>query len=196
MKANFFLGDPRTVSVSESREWSSETHQRKVDVFLAVETIRPATLRVFSVRQLEFPARDFCRYRLDTVSRTPPQARLGAAHDRLIGLPWPFWRDGQCGQPIIFARGPETPARTRGRCASLAQARYSDHRSIPEEHGAGALISFGFHPMGLFYDIAILSCGGARSADADRAIAALYMAVNLKTAPSLGVCRRVCSSPA
>jgi ABC-type uncharacterized transport system substrate-binding protein len=63
---------------------------------------------------------------------------------------------------------------------------------IPRENmEAGALISYGFDLMGLFYDIATYVqrlAGGAKPSDMPiEQSPRFYMAVNLKTAASLGV---------
>jgi putative tryptophan/tyrosine transport system substrate-binding protein len=98
---------------------------------------------------------------------------------------------GGRGEPIILPAGP-TFLRDR---AAIAQALLA--RGIPsvaafrENVEAGALISYGFDLMGLFYDIASYIHQIARGAKpADMPIEQsprFYMAVNLKTAASLGV---------
>jgi putative ABC transport system substrate-binding protein len=98
---------------------------------------------------------------------------------------------GGRGEPIILPAGP-TFLRDR---AAIAQALLA--RGIPsvaafrENVEAGALISYGFDLMGLFYDIASHIHQIARGAKpADMPIEQsprFYMAVNLKTAASLGV---------
>jgi putative tryptophan/tyrosine transport system substrate-binding protein len=95
------------------------------------------------------------------------------------------------GQPIILPAGPMF---LRDR-ATIAQALLA--RRIPsvaafrENTEAGALISYGFDLMGLFYDIASYVHQIARGAKpSDMPIEQsprFYMAVNLKTAASLGV---------
>jgi ABC-type uncharacterized transport system substrate-binding protein len=99
--------------------------------------------------------------------------------------------DDARGQPIIL---PASPIFLRDR-AAIAQALLE--RGIPsvaafrENMEAGALISYGFDLMGLFYDIATYIHQIARGAKpADMPIEQsprFYMAVNLKTAASLGV---------
>jgi putative tryptophan/tyrosine transport system substrate-binding protein len=99
--------------------------------------------------------------------------------------------DDARGQPIIL---PASPIFMRDR-AAIAQALLA--RRIPsvaafrENMQAGALISYGFDLMGLFYDIASYVHQIARGAKpADMPIEQsprFYMAVNLKTAASLGV---------
>jgi putative ABC transport system substrate-binding protein len=99
--------------------------------------------------------------------------------------------DDARGQPIILPAGP-TFLRDR---AAIAQALLA--RRIPsiaafrENMEAGALISYGFDLMGLFYDIASYVhriAGGANPSDMPiEQSPRFYMAVNLKTAASLGV---------
>jgi ABC-type uncharacterized transport system substrate-binding protein len=94
-------------------------------------------------------------------------------------------------QPIIL---PASPMFFRDREA-IAQALF-EHRipsvaAFRENMEAGALISYGFDLMGLFYDIASYVHQIARGAKPfDMPIEQsprFYMAVNLKTAASLGV---------
>jgi putative ABC transport system substrate-binding protein len=95
------------------------------------------------------------------------------------------------GQPIIL---PASPIFMRDR-AAIAQALLA--RRIPsvaafrENTEAGALISYGFDLMGLFYDIAShvhRIAGRAKPSDMPiEQSPRFYMAVNLKTAALLGV---------
>jgi putative tryptophan/tyrosine transport system substrate-binding protein len=99
--------------------------------------------------------------------------------------------DDARGQPIIL---PASPIFLRDR-AAIAQALFE--RRIPsvaafrENTEAGALISYGFDLMGLFYDIASYVHQIARGAKpSDMPIEQsprFYMVVNLKAAASLGV---------
>ena len=99
--------------------------------------------------------------------------------------------DDARGRPIIL---PASPMFFRNRGA-IAQALLE--RSIPsiaafrENMEAGALISYGFDLMGLFYDIASYVhriAGGAKPFDMPiEQSPRFYMAVNLKTAALLGV---------
>jgi len=99
--------------------------------------------------------------------------------------------DDAPGQPIILPAGPMF---LRDR-AAIAQALLERHipsiAAFRENMEAGALISYGFDLMGLFYDIASYVHQIARGAKpADMPIEQsprFYMAVNLKTAASLGV---------
>jgi len=95
------------------------------------------------------------------------------------------------GQPIIL---PASPIFLRDR-ATIAQAllerRIPSVAAFRENTQAGALISYGFDLMGLFYDIASYVhriAGGAKPSDMPiEQSPRFYMAVNLKTAASLGV---------
>jgi ABC-type uncharacterized transport system substrate-binding protein len=90
---------------------------------------------------------------------------------------------------------PLSPAVRNHRIAvRLASESLSAFRRIPqfrENTKAGALISYGFDLMALFYDIASYVhriAGGAKPSDMPiEQSPRFYMAVNLKTASSLGV---------
>jgi putative tryptophan/tyrosine transport system substrate-binding protein len=92
--------------------------------------------------------------------------------------------DDARGQPIILPAGPMFfRDREARRIPSIAAFR--------ENTEAGALISYGFDLMGLFYDIASYVhriAGGAKPSDMPiEQSPRFYMAVNLKTAALLGV---------
>jgi putative tryptophan/tyrosine transport system substrate-binding protein len=95
------------------------------------------------------------------------------------------------GQPIILPAG---PIFLRDR-AAIAQALLERHipsiAAFRENMEAGALISYGFDLMGLFYDIASYVHQIARGAKPSEMpieqSPRFYMAVNLKAAASLGV---------
>jgi putative ABC transport system substrate-binding protein len=94
-------------------------------------------------------------------------------------------------QPIILPAGP-TFLRDRVAIAqALLERRIPSIAAFRENMEAGALISYGFDLMGLFYDIASYVHRIARGAKpSDMPIEQsprFYMAVNLKTAASLGV---------
>jgi putative ABC transport system substrate-binding protein len=94
-------------------------------------------------------------------------------------------------QPIILPAGP-TFLRDRAAIAqALLERRIPSIAAFRENMEAGALISYGFDLMGLFYDIASYVHQIARGAKpADMPIEQsprFYMAVNLKTAALLGV---------
>ena len=95
------------------------------------------------------------------------------------------------GQPIIL---PASPIFLRDRAAIaqvLLERRIPSIAAYRENMEAGALISYGFDLMGLFYDIASYVHQIARGAKpSDMPIEQsprFYMAVNLKTAASLGI---------
>jgi putative tryptophan/tyrosine transport system substrate-binding protein len=99
--------------------------------------------------------------------------------------------DDARGQPIILPAGP-TFLRDRAAIAqALLERRIPSIAAFRENMEAGALISYGFDLMGLFYDIASYVDQIARGAKPyDMPIEQsprFYMAVNLKTAASLGV---------
>jgi ABC-type uncharacterized transport system substrate-binding protein len=95
------------------------------------------------------------------------------------------------GQPIILPAG-GTFLRDRAAIAqALLDRRIPSIAAFRENMEAGALISYGFDLMGLFYDIASYVhriAGGAKPSDMPiEQSPRFYMAVNLKTAASLGV---------
>jgi putative tryptophan/tyrosine transport system substrate-binding protein len=99
--------------------------------------------------------------------------------------------DNARGQPIIL---PASPIFLRDRAAiaqALLERRIPSIAAFRENAEAGALISYGFDLMGLFYDIASYVhriAGGAKPSDMPiEQSPRFYMAVNLKTAASLGV---------
>jgi putative tryptophan/tyrosine transport system substrate-binding protein len=99
--------------------------------------------------------------------------------------------DNAPGQPLIL---PASPIFMRDRAAiaqALLERRIPSIAAFRENTEAGALISYGFDLMGLFYDIASYVhriAGGAKPSDMPiEQSPRFYMAVNLKTAASLGV---------
>ena len=99
--------------------------------------------------------------------------------------------DNAPGQPIIL---PASPLFLRDRAAiakALLEHRIPSIAAFRENMEAGALISYGFDLMGLFYDIASYVQQIARGAKpSDMPIEQsprFYMAVNLKAAASLGI---------
>jgi putative tryptophan/tyrosine transport system substrate-binding protein len=99
--------------------------------------------------------------------------------------------DDARGQPVILPAGP-TFLRDRVAIAqALLERRIPSIAAFRENMEAGALISYGFDLMGLFYDIASYVhriAGGAKPSDMPiEQSPRFYMAVNLKTAASLGV---------
>jgi putative ABC transport system substrate-binding protein len=99
--------------------------------------------------------------------------------------------DDARGQPIILPAGP-TFLRDRAAIAqALLERRVPSIAAFRENMEAGALISYGFDLMGLFYDIASYIhriAAGAKPSDMPiEQSPRFYMAVNLKTAASLGI---------
>jgi putative tryptophan/tyrosine transport system substrate-binding protein len=102
------------------------------------------------------------------------------------------------GQPIILPAGPIFLRDRAAIAQALLERRIPSIAAFRENTEAGALISYGFDLMGLFYDSASYVHQIARGANpSDMPIEQsprFYMAVNLKTASSLGVFCRMCSS--
>jgi len=95
------------------------------------------------------------------------------------------------GQPIILPAGPMFFRDREAIAQALLERRIPSIAAFRENMEAGALISYGFDLMGLFYDIATYVqrlAGGANPSDMPiEQSPRFYMAVNLKTAASLGV---------
>jgi putative tryptophan/tyrosine transport system substrate-binding protein len=95
------------------------------------------------------------------------------------------------GQPIILPAGPMFLRDRAAIAQALLERRIPSVAAFRENTEAGALISYGFDLMGLFYDIASYVHQIARGAKpSDMPIEQsprFYMAVNMKTAASLGV---------
>jgi putative ABC transport system substrate-binding protein len=167
-----------------------------------VRQLELAAKRVEIAREA-FPRATVVGIAFDTVSREQRDAAADAAgklgfEPRMIelkgeqGYAAAFGAmDNARGQPIIL---PASPIFLRER-AAIAQAMLE--RRIPsiaafrENTEAGALVSYGFDLMGLFYDIASYVhriAGGAKPSEMPiEQSPRFYMAVNLKTAASLGV---------
>jgi putative tryptophan/tyrosine transport system substrate-binding protein len=167
-----------------------------------VRQLELAAKRVEIAREA-FPRATVVGIAFDTVSREQRDAAADAAgklgfEPRMIelkgeqGYAAAFGAmDNARGQPIIL---PASPIFLRER-AAIAQAMLE--RRIPsiaafrENTEAGALISYGFDLMGLFYDIASYVhriAGGANPSEMPiEQSPRFYMGVNLKTAASLGV---------
>ena len=99
--------------------------------------------------------------------------------------------DDARGQPIILPAGPMFLRDRAAIAQALLERRIPSVAAFRENMEAGALISYGFDLMGLFYDIASYVHQIARAAKpSDMPIEQsprFYMAVNLKAAASLGV---------
>jgi ABC-type uncharacterized transport system substrate-binding protein len=99
--------------------------------------------------------------------------------------------DNARGQPIILSAGGRFLRDRAAIAQALLERRIPSIAAFRENMEAGALISYGFDLMGLFYDIASYVqrlAGGAKPSDMPiEQSPRFYMAVNLKTAASLGV---------
>jgi putative tryptophan/tyrosine transport system substrate-binding protein len=99
--------------------------------------------------------------------------------------------DDARGQPIILPAGPTFLRDGAAIAQALLERRIPSVAAFRENTEAGALISYGFDLMGLFYDIASYVhriAGGAKPSDIPiEQSPRFYMAVNLKTAASLGL---------
>src|SRR5215469_15788523 len=99
--------------------------------------------------------------------------------------------DNARGQPIILPAGPIFLRDRAVIAQALLERRIPSIAAFRENMEAGALISYGFDLMGLFYDIASyvqrLAAGAKPSDMPIEQSPRFYMAVNLKTAASLGV---------
>jgi putative ABC transport system substrate-binding protein len=99
--------------------------------------------------------------------------------------------DDARGQPIILPSGPMFLRDRAAIAQALLERRIPSIAAFRENMEAGALISYGFDLMGLFYDIASYVqrlAGGAKPSDLPiEQSPRFYMAVNLKTAALLGV---------
>jgi ABC-type uncharacterized transport system substrate-binding protein len=167
-----------------------------------VRQLELAAKRVEIAREA-FPRATLVGIAFDTVSREQRDAAAEAARKlglepRLIevkgehGYGGAFSAmDNARGQPIIL---PASPIFLRDRAAiaqALLEHRIPSVAAFRENMEAGALISYGFDLMGLFYDIASYVHQIARGAKpSDMPIEQsprFYMAVNLKAAASLGI---------
>jgi putative ABC transport system substrate-binding protein len=99
--------------------------------------------------------------------------------------------EGGRGEPIILPAGPTFLRDREAIAQALLERRIPSIAAFRENMEAGALISYGFDLMGLFYDIATYVhriAGGAKPSDMPiEQSPRFYMGVNLKTAASLGV---------
>jgi putative tryptophan/tyrosine transport system substrate-binding protein len=167
-----------------------------------VRQLELASKRVEIARQA-FPRATVVGIAFDTVSREQRDAAAEAA--RKLGLEPRMIEvkgeqdyggafsamDDARGQPMIL---PASPIFMRDRAAiaqALLERRIPSVAAFRENMEAGALISYGFDLMGLFYDIASYVqrlAGGAKPSDMPiEQSPRFYMAVNLKAAASLGV---------
>ncbi len=167
-----------------------------------VRQLELAAKRVEIAREA-FPRATVVGIAFDTVSREQRDAAAEAARKlglepRMIevkgeqGYGGAFGAmDDARGQPIILPAGPMFFRDREAIAQALLKRRIPSIAAFRENTEAGALISYGFDLMGLFYDIASYVHQIARGAKpSDMPIEQsprFYMAVNLKTAASLGV---------
>jgi putative ABC transport system substrate-binding protein len=167
-----------------------------------VRQLELASKRVEIAREA-FPRATIVGIAFDTVSREQSDAAAEAARKlslepRMIevkgeqdyGGAFSAMDDAR-GQPLIL---PASPIFMRDRAAiaqALLERRIPSVAAFRENMEAGALISYGFDLMGLFYDIASYVhriAGGAKPSDMPiEQSPRFYMAVNLKAASLLGV---------
>jgi ABC-type uncharacterized transport system substrate-binding protein len=99
--------------------------------------------------------------------------------------------DDARGQPIILPAGGRFLRDRAAIAQALLERRIPSIAAFRENMEAGALISYGFDLMGLFYDIASyvqrLAAGAKPSDMPIEQSPRFYMAINLRTAASLGV---------
>jgi putative tryptophan/tyrosine transport system substrate-binding protein len=149
-----------------------------------------------------FPRATVIGIAFDTVSREQRDAAAEAARKlglepRMIEVKQQDYggafnaMDDARGQPIILPAGPMFFRDREAIAQALLVRRIPSIAAFRENMEAGALISYGFDLMGLFYDIASYVhqiARGARPSDMPiEQSPRFYMAVNLKTAASLGV---------
>jgi len=167
-----------------------------------VRQLELAAKRVEIAREA-FPRATVLGIAFDTISREQRDASAEAARKlglepRMIeikgeqGYAGAFGAmDNAPGQPIILPAGPIFLRDRAAIAQALLERRIPSVAAFRENMEAGALISYGFDLMGLFYDIASYVHQIARGAKPpDTPIEQsprFYMAVNLKTAASLGV---------
>jgi len=169
---------------------------------LFVRQIELAAKRVEIVREA-FPRARTLGIVFDTTTREQRDAAAEAAHKfalepRMIEVKgeedyagaFAAMEDVQ-GQPVILPAGAIFLRDRAAIAQALLERRIPSIAAFRENLQAGALISYGYDLMGLFYDIAGYVHQIARRAKpADMPIEQsprFYMAVNLKTAASLGV---------
>src|SRR5215475_5444053 len=167
-----------------------------------VRQLELAAKRVEIAREA-FPRATVVGIAFDTVSREQRDAAAEAARKlglepRMIEVKGERGYDGAFGamddargQPLILPAGPIFFRDRAAIAQALLERRIPSVAAFRENMEAGALISYGFDLMGLFYDIASYVhriAGGAKPSDTPiEQSPRFYMAVNLKTAASLGV---------
>jgi putative ABC transport system substrate-binding protein len=167
-----------------------------------VRQLELAAKRVEIAREV-FPSATVVGIAFDTVSREQRDAAADAA--RKLGLePRMIEVKGQHdyggafgamedvpGQPIVLPAGPMFLRDREAIARALLERRIPAIAAFRENTEAGALISYGFDLVGLFQDIAVYVHQIARGAKPSEMpieqSLRFHMAVNLKTAASLGV---------
>jgi putative tryptophan/tyrosine transport system substrate-binding protein len=165
-----------------------------------VRQLELAAKRVEIAREA-FPRTSLVGIAFDTISREQGDAAAEAARKlglepRMVEVKGDYagafgTMDDARGQPIILPAGPIFLRDRAVIAQALLERRIPSIAAFRENMEAGALISYGFDLMGLFYDIASYVqrlAGGAKPSDMPiEQSPRFYMAVNLKTAALLGV---------
>ena len=167
-----------------------------------VQQLELAAKRVEIAREV-FPRATVVGIAFDTVSREQRDASVDAAHKlglepRTIEVKGQQDYDGAFsvmedvrGQPIILPAGPMFLRDRETIAQVLLERRIPSIAAFRENTEAGALISYGFDLIGLFRDIASYVHQIARGAKPSEMpleqSLRFHLAVNLKTAASLGV---------
>jgi putative ABC transport system substrate-binding protein len=167
-----------------------------------VRQLELAAKRVEIAREA-FPRATVIGIAFDAVSREQRDAAAEAA--RKLGLePRMIEFTGEQGyadalgdlddaraQPVILPAGPIFLRERAAIAQALLERRIPSIAAFRENTEAGALMSYGFDLMGLFYDIASyvqrIAAGAKPSEMPIEQSPRFYMAVNLKTAASLGI---------
>jgi len=167
-----------------------------------VRQLELAAKRVEIAREA-FPSAKVVGIAFDTVSREQRDAAAEAA--RKLGLePRMIEMKGQHGyggafdamhdargQPIILPAGPMFFRDREAIAQALRERRIPSIAAFRENSEAGVLISYGFDLVGLFRDIAgyvhLIARGANPSETPIKQSVRVHLAVNLKTAASLGV---------
>jgi putative tryptophan/tyrosine transport system substrate-binding protein len=167
-----------------------------------VRQLELAAKRVEIAREV-FPSATVVGIAFDTVSREQRDAAADAARKlalepRMIEVKGQSDYDGAFsamedapGQPIVLPAGPMFLRDREAIAQALLERRIPAIAAFRENTEAGALISYGFDLVGLFQDIAVYVHQIARGAKPSEMpieqSLRFHMAVNLKTATSLGV---------
>src|SRR6516165_2617801 len=208
---NFAFDYIQTLDIEGYEKNYRELAARKVDVFLAVGNERAlrAALSAADGKPIAFLAIDFDPLakgyvanlsrpggnvtgifvrQLELAAKRVEIAREAFPRATAVGIAFDTISRGQ---PLVLPAGPMFFRDRAAIAQALREHRIPSIAAFRENTEAGALISYGFDLMGLFYDIASYVHQIARGAKpSDMPIEQsprFYMAVNLKTAASLGV---------